>query len=79
MTTFAPWDGEWWASNIPSIGSTLALAVPAVGTVGLVSRFGKALNIAQKIGANTGRFAQRHQLCYNLQAYREYDGVQRGL
>lgn len=58
MTTFAPWDWEWWASNIPSIGSTLALAVPAVGTVGLVSRFGKALNIAQKIGSTTGKFAR---------------------
>lgn len=55
MTTFAPWDGEWWASNIPSIGSTLALIAPAAGTVGLVSRFSKALGIAQKMSAETGQ------------------------
>lgn len=55
LTTFAPFDKEWWASNIPSIGSTLALAIPAIGTVGLVSRFGKALGIASKMSAKAGQ------------------------
>lgn len=53
LSSFAPWDGEWWASNIPSIGSTLALAIPAVGTAGLLSKFGQAIGMTAK----AGRFA----------------------
>lgn len=55
LTTFAPWDFEWWASNIPSIGSTLALIAPSYGVVGLTSRLGKAAGIAQKLSAETGK------------------------
>lgn len=51
MQGFKPWDGEWWATNIPSIGSTFALMLPAAGAAGITSKLlGRAGNAAKIAG-----------------------------
>lgn len=38
---FHPESAGWWADQMPSLGSTLSLALPAVGIVGGLSKLGK--------------------------------------
>ena len=54
---FNPGSWSWWMSNMPSIGSTLSLLIPATGAVKGISLLGKALNIGQKIGRTAGWMA----------------------
>jgi hypothetical protein len=61
QTEFRPWDGEWWALNGPSIGSTLSLMAPGYGTGKLGFKLSKALTKgiagekwANRIGATAG-------------------------
>ena len=51
---FSPWTTGWWASNMPSIFSTVALMVPAIGATGLAARGAKALGAAEAITALGG-------------------------
>ena len=47
---FDPLSYSWWMSHMPSVASTISLMIPAVGTVGLLSKAGKALSIGQALG-----------------------------
>jgi hypothetical protein len=38
---FAPWDGTWWAANSETLGTTLALMVPAMGATAAIGKLGK--------------------------------------
>jgi hypothetical protein len=38
---FAPWDGSWWAKNSETLGTTLSLMIPAMGTTALIGKLGK--------------------------------------
>ena len=48
-------DAGWWASNIPSVASSLTLLIPSTGVVKGISMLGKA----GKIGARTASFTRR--------------------
>lgn len=48
-------DAGWWASNIPSVASSLTLLIPSTGVVKGFSMFGKA----SKIGARTASFTRK--------------------
>lgn len=51
---FAPWDATWWASNAPTLGTSLSLLIPA-GFVGKgTATVGKAIGIAAR-GAEFGQ------------------------
>lgn len=57
---FDPLNSRWWASNLPSITSTLTLMIPAgaaVGALGKLGKVGKALTSTDKIlgGLTSGR------------------------
>lgn len=57
---FDPLNSRWWASNLPSITSTLTLMIPtgaAVGAIGKLGKVGKALTSTNKIlgGLTSGR------------------------
>lgn len=56
---FAPWSAEWWASNAPSIASTLTLMVPSIGATKLLGTAGKALRLTDALGdlGKTGKMA----------------------
>lgn len=48
-------DAGWWASNIPSVASSLTLLIPSTGVVKGLSMLGKA----GKIGARTASFTRK--------------------
>src|SRR5690606_41147067 len=80
--TFAPGDATWWASNAPTIGTTLALMVPAGGVAGLVGRIGKAANLGanalRTIKGVSAAVASRY-MENTMEAYQTYESVlQRG-
>jgi len=57
---FDPLNSRWWASNLPSITSTLTLMIPtgaAVGALGKLGKVGKALTSTDKMlgGLTSGR------------------------
>ena len=57
---FDPLNSRWWASNLPSIVSTLTLMVPtgaAVGAIGKLGKVGRALTSEAKLlgGLTSGR------------------------
>jgi len=48
QTGFEFFNGDWWATNFPSIGSALSLLIPARAVTGSVSAIGKAASFANK-------------------------------
>ena len=46
-------DAGWWASNIPSVASSLTLLIPSSGAVKVGSTIGKALNVGGKTASFT--------------------------
>ena len=46
-------DPGWWASNIPSVASSLTLLIPSSGAVKVGSAIGKALNVGGKTASFT--------------------------
>lgn len=57
---FDPLNSRWWASNLPSITSTLTLMIPtgaAVGAIGKLGKLGRGLTSTNKIlgGLTSGR------------------------
>lgn len=53
---FDPLNSTWWASNLPSIVSTLTLMVPTGAAVGVASKVGRGLGKAVGAGTKVGRF-----------------------
>jgi len=51
QSSFAPGDATWWASNAPSIASSLSLLIPAAGATRLVGAGAKATRAALGFGA----------------------------
>lgn len=50
---FKPWSYEWWASNIPSVGSALSILIPVAGearAVALIGEGAAALRTAATLG-----------------------------
>ena len=55
MSNGGLFDAGWWASNIPSVASSLTLLIPSTGVVKGLSMLGKAV----KIGARTASFTRK--------------------
>ena len=51
---WAPWDGTWWASNLPSVASSLSLLLPAMGASKAVGALGKGIRGLSKL-SKTGK------------------------
>jgi len=53
---FDPLNSRWWASNLPSITSTLTLMIPTGAAVGLASKVGRGLGKVVGSGTKVGKF-----------------------
>ncbi len=53
---FDPLNHRWWASNLPSIVSTLTLMVPTGAAVGVISKVGRGLGKVVGAGTKVGKF-----------------------
>src|SRR6056297_2101926 len=47
---WAPEDWTWWMSNLPSVASTLSLAIPSGAVVKGGSMLARAMNLSNKVG-----------------------------
>jgi len=52
---FDPLNSRWWASNLPSITSTLTLMIPTGAAVGVASKVGRGLGKLAGAGAKAAR------------------------
>lgn len=53
---FDPLNSRWWASNLPSITSTLTLMIPTGAAVGVFGKLGRGLGKVVGAGTKVGKF-----------------------